>query len=82
MPLRFDFAIFSNNKLLGLIERQGIQHVKNVKWHTEALEKHDQMKKEYCSQNNIPLFEIMYNDNLEEELQNILESLGVTINGT
>ena len=82
MPLRFDFAIFSNNKLLGLIEHQGIQHVKNIKWHTESLEKHDQMKKKYCSQNNIPLFEIMYNDNLEEKLQNILESLGVITGGT
>ena len=77
-PLRFDFAIFdNNNNLLGLIEHQGEQYFnKNVNWHTETLEQHDKMKKEYCIKNNIQLFEILYNENLEEKLKEILLKLG------
>lgn len=78
-PLRFDFAIFNNNsELIGLIEHQGKQHYdKNTHWHTEILEKHDNMKKEYCYKNNIQLFEILYNENLENKLKEVLLKLGV-----
>lgn len=58
-PLRFDFAIFNNGKLSHLIEYNGLQHYQKPKgsWSEgfEILQKHDQMKKEYCEKNNIRL---------------------------
>ena len=60
-PLRFDFAIFNKTgKLLGLIEYQGIQHYEPTLGFSNngKLQFHDQMKKEYCLKNNIPLLEL------------------------
>lgn len=60
-PLRFDFAIFDKTeKLLGLIEYQGVQHYESTFdfFTNEKLQLHDQMKKEYCIKNNIPLLEL------------------------
>ena len=60
-PLRFDFAVFNKaGELLGLIEYQGIQHYEPTSgfsnnWKLQFL---DQMKKEYCLKNNIPLLEL------------------------
>ena len=73
--LRFDFAIFSNKTLLGLIEHQGIQHYENTKWGKTEREITDKMKKEYCKLHNIPLYEIKYNSNIDEELTNIITEL-------
>ena len=74
LPLRFDYAIFNNNILVGLIEHQGAQHTDmTTNWHTKSLEKHDQMKKDYCKRRNIPLFEIQYYDNLKEKMKDIIE---------
>ena len=71
--LRFDFAIFDNaNNLICLIEHQGIQHTNASDWHTELSDKHDQMKKDYCKEKNISLYEIWYYDNIEEKLKEIL----------
>ena len=66
-PLRFDFAIFDNNKLILLIEYDGEQHFKWLKgWQTkeefEKLQYHDQLKNTYCKNNNIPLLRIPYYD--------------------
>lgn len=36
------------------------------------------MKKEYCAINKIPLYEIWYNDNLEEKIYEILKKEGLT----
>lgn len=60
-PLRFDFAIFNKaGKLLGLIEYQGVQHYEPTLGFSNngKLQFHDQMKKEYCLKNNIPLLEL------------------------
>lgn len=78
--LRFDYALFDANKLICLIEHQGSQHETNnaSTWHTDSLEKHDIMKKEYCAINKIPLYEIWYNDNLEEKVYEILKKEGLT----
>ena len=72
--LRFDFAIFDiKNNLKFLIEYQGIQHFDtNNPWWTEILEKHDKMKREYCYNNNIKLIEIMYYNDIEKILKDIL----------
>lgn len=74
--LRFDFAVFNNETLIALIECQGVQHIdKNNVWHTDKLELHDKIKKEYCEKKNIPLIYINHNEinslNIEK-MRNIL----------
>ena len=61
--LRFDFAIFKNDKLFCLVEYQGSQHYQNLEgksWNSP--QEHDKMKREYCKKRNIPLIEICYKD--------------------
>lgn len=63
--LPFDFAILKANKLCALIEYQGKQHYKPIKHFggTKQFEKtikNDEIKREYCKSNNIPLIEIPY----------------------
>lgn len=72
-PLRFDFAIFEDNKLQMLIEYQGDQHYNedNPYW-TPTLAQHDQLKREYCQLHQIQLYYIDKNTNLEDFIiQNI-----------
>ena len=63
-PLRFDFAVFQNGILSHLIEYNGVQHYEEPEgsWNEgfKILQKHDQMKQEYCKQHNIRL--IILND--------------------
>lgn len=62
-PLRFDFAIFSQNSLKCLVEYQGIQHYLDEaigNWTSPKL--HDNMKRKYCKQHNIILIEVSYED--------------------
>lgn len=73
--LRFDFAIFKDNKLFCLIEYQGEQHFFNT---TKGLWKnpdsHDKMKRQYCKDNGIKLIEIPYYD-FKKINQNYLKEL-------
>ena len=73
--LRFDFAIFNNNTLKGLIEFQGIQHYKKTGYGDNQRLITDQLKKDYCQQHNIPLYEIKYNEDIKEALCKILGDL-------
>ena len=66
-PLRFDFAIFNNNKIKCLIEYQGIQHYESVKYfggekQLIQQQKYDTLKREYCKNKKIKLIEIPYLD--------------------
>lgn len=66
-PLPFDFAIFYNDKLLALIEYDGIQHFEPVEVYDgevglELTKKRDEVKNDYCKKNNIPLLRIPYWD--------------------
>ena len=62
-PLRFDFAIFENDKIVALIECQGEQHYfKNSFFLDDSLFERDRLKKEFCLNNKIPLIEIPYYD--------------------
>ena len=72
--LRFDFAIYKQNEFVGLIEYQGEQHyiVANHGFGEYQREVSDKLKRDYCKQNNIPLYEIKYNDNIESKLVEIL----------
>ena len=72
-PLRFDFAIFdNNNNLISLIEYQGEQHYNtNNPYYKESIVKSDEMKREYCQKKSIKLYEIKYNEDLIEKLEQI-----------
>ena len=70
--LRFDFAIFKSNKLVGLIEYNGRQHYESVSrfgGEKRLLEYQfsDQKKCEYCNNHSIPLL-ILNKDNYSKEL--------------
>ena len=76
--LPFDFAVFKNGELKFLIEFQGIQHYKENdffgKENFEATKKNDEIKRNYCINNNIKLLVIPYwdYDNIEEILSESL----------
>lgn len=61
--LRFDFALFKNNKIIKLIEYDGKQHFEpsfGSDCNFERIKKHDELKNEYVENNNIPLTRIPY----------------------
>lgn len=65
LPLQyFDFGVYDEfNKLMGYIEVQGEQHRKQVEIFKDSLEKiqeRDERKRRYCKENQIPLYEIIY----------------------
>jgi hypothetical protein len=76
--LKFDFCIFKNDKLFFLIEFNGIQHYEfRKRFHKSQEEfldsiKRDEIKKEYCKKNNIPLHIIKYDEDINESLTKIL----------
>ncbi|MFC2145438.1 hypothetical protein ACFLQQ_03820 [Actinomycetota bacterium] len=79
--LPFDFAIFNNEKLLLIIEFDGIQHFESVEYFggQEALKltkKKDKIKNDYCRTNNIPILRITYKDfdKIEEILKNKIKN--------
>ena len=62
--LRFDFAVFKDKQLHHLIEYNGKQHYEKVDgaWGEgfEQLQKHDELKVQYCKDHNIELRVIKY----------------------
>lgn len=61
-PLPFDFAVFEENKILFLIEYDGEQHFKpkfGLK-EFERTKQNDNIKNEFCKNNNIRLIRIPY----------------------
>ena len=74
---RFDFAIFSKDGLYCLIEYQGIQHYKIYSGNFGDYEREvtDNLKKEYCKEKNISFYEIKYDENILQKLQEILKPL-------
>ena len=82
--LKFDFAILSDKKeILCLIEYNGIQHYElRKRFHKtekdfETSKYRDKIKLEYCSNKNIPLHIIKYNDIIYDKIKNILSSFGI-----
>lgn len=86
-PLPFDFAIFDNSKLLFLIEFDGLQHFmpKFGKENFEDIKTNDEIKNNYCFENNIPLIRIKYNRALKFEnfkkkvINELIENINMTI---
>lgn len=63
--LRFDFAITSNNQILGLIEYDGKQHFEPIEFFGgedgfKKTQERDEIKNTYCKLHNIPLLRLPY----------------------
>lgn len=84
--LPFDFALFNKNKLIALVEFDGIQHTKIVKHFGgtdgfERRQRNDAIKNNYCTTKGIPLIRISYTvENIEEYLENELKKLNKKYN--
>lgn len=76
-PLRFDFAILNSvNDVIALLEYQGEQHFIDCgAYGRYQREYSDNVKREYCKFNHIPLYEIKYNDDLDQSLHNLLNDI-------
>lgn len=69
---RFDFAIYNENGLSCLIEFHGKQHYEQTVYGSlEQRQYYDLLKRTWAQDNNIPLYEIPYWANIEEELEKI-----------
>ncbi|PGX73139.1 hypothetical protein [Priestia megaterium] len=88
--LRYDFGIYSKNKLLALIEYHGEQHFRFIKkWHKtkgifEEQKRRDDRKRQYAKKKSIPLIEITYKDKdiisiLEKRLSQIKVSIQTSL---
>lgn len=81
-PYRFDFGLLnSDNSLIALIEYQGQQHSPDYKGKfiqsISPIIEGDKKKKEYCTENNIKLYEIWYYDDIETKMISILTELNL-----
>ena len=74
--LRFDFALIDNDKsgtVLCAIEYQGIQHYEDCgEFGRLEREKTDKIKKSYCEKNNLPLYEIRYDEDEIKAIETIV----------
>lgn len=64
-PLRFDFTIYQDDKLIAVIEFNGIQHYKSISVFGgekafQMQKKHDLMKVQYCVDHGLYLLQIPY----------------------
>ena len=79
--LYFDFAIFKEDKLFCLIEYDGEQHYKDIPRFTNYFgdfkERHDRdlIKDKYCKNNNILLYRIRFDEDINERMEEILNEL-------
>lgn len=80
-PLRYDFGIYKNNKLICLIEYNGKQHYK-PSWSSKSIsakerfikqKQNDEMKREYANKIGIPLIEIPYTVNSYKDIEKFLD---------
>ena len=77
--LRFDFAILNDdNTIKTLIEYNGLQHYEFIKYfHKEEInfnlsKSRDQLKINFCKENNIFLHIIKYNDDIDKKINEII----------
>lgn len=78
--LPFDFAIFIDGKLIGLIEYQGdIHYMSTGGWNTKQdliqRQERDKLKRKFCETNQIPLLEIPYWDYEKIDIEYIKKGL-------
>lgn len=74
--LKFDFALIDNDKsgtVLCVIEYQGEQHYKDRgRFGKQQREITDKIKKSYCEKNNLPLYEIRYDEDEIKAIETIV----------
>ena len=80
--LQFDFYLPEQN---AIIEYNGIQHYEPIKYFggiesLKSQQKRDNIKTNYCIENNINLIRIRYNENIEDKLIPIIKNKFETIN--
>lgn len=76
--LRYDFAIFQDKKLLGLVEYDGKQHFEPVEFFggEDGFKKtvaRDEIKNTYCNQHKIPLLRLPYTLSLKKIKEKLYE---------
>ena len=76
-PLFMDFIIYKNDNSFFIIEHQGEQHFyaeENGRYRRGYSQRNitDQLKKDYCIEMDIPLYETLYNEDYMAHLKNIL----------
>jgi len=83
--LEFDFAIFRNDKLICLIEFDGIQHFQPIfpaggseeekQKQFETVQKNDNRKNSFCKEHNIPLYRIDYKHRDKKKMQGVIDKI-------
>ena len=78
--LRFDFAIFKEDKLIGLIEYNGRQHYESVskfggEIRLQEYQQSDQKKYDYCISHSIPLLVLNKNNYSNDLILNWINAL-------
>lgn len=76
--LRFDFAIFDNKNLLGLVEYDGKQHFEPIEFFGgfdgfKRTKARDEIKNAYCNAHGIPLLRIPYTFGVQEIKEKLYE---------
>lgn len=73
----FDFCVYDKEGKMYLIEVNGIQHYKdNTRFEgLEVIKRRDQIKIDYCKNNNIPLIIIPYNKLTDKDIDSFLSFL-------
>ena len=76
--LRFDFAIMNeDDEILCLVEFNGEQHYYEDKYNKmfgkQQRDETDGLKREYCKKNNIKLFEIRFDDDIQLAVEKIIK---------
>lgn len=88
ITLAFDFALMNNDEVLCLIEYQGEQHYRAVGFFGgeegfKKSQRRDNIKRDYCKRNKIPLIEVPYYEkDVEGYLENELNKVFKKIKGT
>lgn len=69
-PLRFDFAVFVEEAIAGLVEFQGIQHFEEIFPEADlaGYQERDRIKVDYAKTNGIPLLRIHYSQESDVEI--------------
>jgi len=74
--LLFDFKVYRKDGTFFLIEHQGAQHFverpDNVNFGKQQREQTDQIKKDYCEEKGITLYETLYNKDYIAKIQEII----------
>jgi hypothetical protein len=79
--IKFDFAVVQNEVVVGLIEFNGQQHYEAIEFFGSEerfilQQQIDDIKRNYCKDNNIPLIEIHYKQLGKIDLNDFIKELG------